>query len=98
MMSRRTRTLADGRGWGVTDWDEREDGAVSAFKWAGMIERVSVESAGPGMEWHSMAWGSWHKATRHTSPLRQEGGYHRGERAVRKLRKATRSETTRAIQ
>lgn len=33
------------------------------------------------------------------SPLRREGGgYHGGERVVRKLRKATRSETTRAKQ
>lgn len=67
----------------------------------------SPESANRGMEWLSMGVvGLVHRGgglkrrdgAARGSPLRQEGGYHRGERVVRKLRKATRSETTRAKQ
>ena len=66
----------------------------------------SPESANRGMEWLSMGvvglvQGRGLKrrdGAARGSPLRQEGGYHRGERVVRKLRKATRSETTRAKQ
>lgn len=45
-----------------------------------------------------LVWGETARWRSSGSPLRQEGGYHRGERVVRKLRKATRSETTRAKQ
>lgn len=64
---------------------------------------VSPEAVNCGMEWLCMAvvelvQGDTARWRSSGSPLRQEGGYHKGERVVRKLRKATRSETTRAKQ
>lgn len=83
---------------------EREGGELEGSqRWLMVSDRKLVWAFLRGMEWLGMAWLSvsagWKgEMAQLGSPLRQEGGYHRGERVVRKLRKATRSETTRAKQ
>lgn len=61
----------------MTDW--HGSGWFWVIKWVRMGERISVDSAGHGMEWLSMAWksgtGQDQAEMAHLgSPLRQEGG------------------------